>query len=64
MPVPEMEEALARLQNSLEEKEFLKLTRTLLRILQNILNEPDNAKYQRIRSDSRVSTPFALQQAF
>jgi len=50
-----MEEVLTVLQNSLDENEFLKLTRTLLRILQNILNEPENEKYRRIRRNCHVS---------
>lgn len=49
-----MEESLSSLKSSVNEQEFLKLTRTALRIIQNILNAPDKAKFRTVRAGSKV----------
>lgn len=49
-----MDAALEKLRE-LGDKEFLFLTRTALRIIQNILSEPEQEKYRRVRSASKVS---------
>ena len=48
-----MEAAIASLQAG-EEQEFLRNSGTALKILQNILNEPSEDKYRRVRSASKV----------
>lgn len=51
-----MEEALTSLRNSMDDdQDYLRQTRTLLRILQNLLNDPDNAKYRTVRAACNVS---------
>ena len=49
-----MEMALGSLRSSVDEKEFLRLTRTALRLVQNVLNEPAQEKYRKIRAASKV----------
>ena len=53
-----MEEALSSLRSSVDEKEFLRLTRTALRLVQNVLNEPAQEKYRKIRAASKVVAKF------
>lgn len=48
-----MEAAIASLQAG-EEQEFLRDSGTALKVLQNILNEPGEDKYRRVRSASKV----------
>ena len=48
-----MDDALATLA-SYEEQDFLRVTATALKILQNIQNEPSEEKYRRLRKDSAV----------
>ena len=50
-----MDDALATLA-SYEEQDFLRVTVTALKILQNIQNEPSEEKYRRLREDSPVRT--------
>lgn len=50
-----MEDALNFLRNSVDDQEFLRLSRTLLRIIQNSLNDPDNAKFRTVRAACKVS---------
>lgn len=53
-----MEAALASLRSSsVDEHEFLRLTKTALKIVQNLLNEPDNAKFREVRCGSKVREP-------
>ena len=56
-----MEEAISLLKVSLEEEEFIKQTRTVLRILQNILNEPEKEKFRTIQGGCKVNGFFLLQ---
>ncbi len=53
-----MEGILVCLRSSVGDQEFIKLTKTVLRIVQNVLNEPENDKFRRVRSDSKVSRLF------
>ena len=50
-----MEEALTLLKNAADIQEFLKLTRTALRVIQNILNDPNTTKFRTVRAESKVS---------
>ena len=65
-----MEDALSSLRSSLDDDQvYLRETRTLLRILQNLLNDPDNAKYRTVRaacnvSSSKIALPPALVMSF
>lgn len=50
-----MEESLAALLASCEESEFLRVTSTALKIIQNIQNEPSEERFRRIRRTAPVS---------
>ncbi len=54
-----MDEALSSMRSSVDDQEYLRQTRTLLRILQNILNDPENAKYRTVRAACNVSSRAA-----
>ena len=49
-----MEDILRSLRAGVEDKEFLRLTRTALKLVQNVLNDPSHEKYRRIRATSKV----------
>lgn len=49
-----MEDVLKSLRAGVEDKEFLRLTRTALKLVQNVLNDPGHEKYRRIRASSKV----------
>lgn len=55
-----MEAAVAALEGA-EEHDFLRVTATALKIIQNIHNEPSEEKYRRIRSTSAVRTGELLE---
>ena len=48
-----MDAALTSLQQS-GDREFLRLTHTALKIIQNVLSEPHEEKYRRLRIASKV----------
>ena len=48
-----MDEAIAKLKLQ-GDQAFLRLTKTALTIIQNILNDPGQEKYRRIRAASKV----------
>lgn len=52
--VVSMEDILKSLRAGVEDKEFLRLTRTALKLVQNVLNDPSHEKYRRIRASSKV----------
>ena len=54
-----MEEPLASLLASCEEREFLRVTSTALKIIQNIQNEASEDKFRRLRRTAPVSCPAA-----
>ena len=47
--------SLAAIAAQLEDQEFLRVTATTLKILQNIQNEPSESKYRKLRRTSAVS---------
>jgi hypothetical protein len=49
-----MDEALCYLKTAVDDQEFIRLTKTILRIIQNLLNDPDNAKFRTVRAGSKV----------
>ena len=49
-----IEGALESLKAAVDDQEFLRLTRTALRIIQNILNEQEDPKYRTVRADCKV----------
>ena len=49
-----MEAVLESLRSSVGDQEFLRLTRSALRLIQNILNDPAHEKYKKIRAASKV----------
>lgn len=49
-----MDEALDNLNAAVDDQEFLRLTRTALRIIQNILNEQEDPKYRTVRANCKV----------
>ncbi len=49
-----MEAVLESLRSSVGDQEFLRLTRTALRLVQNLLNDPAQEKYKKIRAASKV----------
>lgn len=51
-----METAIAALKEKHEEQEFLRITATAVKIIQNIQNEPIEDKYRRLRDSSVVRT--------
>lgn len=51
-----METAIATLKEGHEEQEFLRITATAMKIIQNIQNEPIEDKYRRLRDSSVVRT--------
>lgn len=51
-----METAITPLKEKSEEQEFLRITATALKIIQNIQNEPIEEKYRRLRATSAVRT--------
>ncbi len=51
-----MEEGLSVLRKQ-GDQIFLRLTKTALTLVQNILNDPGQSKYRRIRAASQVSQP-------
>lgn len=58
----DMEEALDFLRRTVDDQEFLRLTRTVLRVVQNVLNDPDSDKFRTVRAACkvRVQTPGQL----
>ena len=53
-----MEQSLEVLWEGREEREFLRVTSTALKIIQNIQNEPSEEKYRRLRTTAAVSRSF------
>ena len=49
-----MEAVLESLRSSVGDQEFLRLTRTALRLVQNLLNDSAQEKYKKIRAASKV----------
>ena len=49
-----MEAVLESLRSSVGDQEFLRLSRTALRLVQNLLNDPAQEKYKKIRAASKV----------
>ena len=50
-----MDEALAALLASCEQREFLRVTSTALKVVQNVQNEPSEERFRRIRRSAPVS---------
>lgn len=51
-----MKEALNFLRASVDDQEFLRLTRTSLRIIQNILNDPESPRYRTVQAHCKVAS--------
>lgn len=49
-----MEAILESLRSSVGDQEFLRLSRTALMLVQNLLNDPAQEKYKKIRAASKV----------
>lgn len=49
-----MDEALNLLKTTVDDQEFIRLTKTVLRIIQNLLNDPENAKFRTVRAACKV----------
>ena len=49
-----MDEALNLLKATVDDQEFIRLTKTVMRIIQNILNDPESTKFRTVRAACKV----------
>lgn len=55
-----MDEALSFLKTVVDDQDFVRLTKTVLRIIQNVLNDPEieNTKFRTVRAGCKVRYQF------